>query len=357
MAQCCPAMPEAIAPLPAAEVLPLGGAVLVVRLSALGDVLFALETVAALQRERPDAQIDFLVEDRFADLLQEHPHLRRVLVYPRADKRRIPGALRRLREQRYDLVLDLHGIQKSAWHVLATRGRCKVGAAAPAAREGAAFAYHRAVPMPEPLPHRAEIGHRLLASLGCSGQPAAPVLAARPAPPELFAGLAPPYVLLFPGTSAFAAFKRWPVASFAALAQRLTAAGHSVLVGCGPSEGALADAILAVAPRARRVDGSGLGLRGLAGVLGRCAVVVAADTGPLHIAAAMGARCVALFGPKDAARYGPRGHGGVQHEVLWADVPCRPCARRTCASPQCVLGIPVAAVEGAVLRQLAAGAR
>ena len=65
--------------LPGADVLPRGGRVLVIRLSALGDVLFALETVAALRRDRPDVVIDFLVEDRFAPLLAEHPQIDRVL--------------------------------------------------------------------------------------------------------------------------------------------------------------------------------------------------------------------------------------------------------------------------------------
>jgi ADP-heptose:LPS heptosyltransferase len=101
------------------------------------------------------------------------------------------------------------------------------------------------------------------------------------------------------------------------------------------------------------VDGKALGLRGLAGVLQQVDVMVAADTGPLHIAAAVGTRCIALFGPKDPDRYGPRAHGDVRHEVLFHDVPCRPCTRRDCVSPQCVLGIDVERVAAAVLRMLA----
>ncbi|MGC6489436.1 MAG: glycosyltransferase family 9 protein, partial [Planctomycetota bacterium] len=87
-------------------------------------------------------------------------------------------------------------------------------------------------------------------------------------------------------------------------------------------------------------------------LMARCDVVVAADTGPLHLGAAAGARCVAIFGPKDPARYGPRAHGAIRHEVVYHDVPCRPCRRRTCATPQCVLGVTVDEVEEAVLRQL-----
>lgn len=338
----------------AAHELPRGGRVLVIRLSALGDVLFALETVAALRAERPDVAIDFLVEDRFASLLREHPHIERVLTYPRRRVLRMPAGIRALRAARYDVVLDLHGIQKSAVHVWFARARTKVGAAAPGSREGAAWAYSRAVAMPTPLPHRADIGHHLLAAIGLSGQPVPPLLPAKAPPAELLADLPRPRVFLHPGTSAFAAFKRWPADRFAELARRLRARGLAVLVGFGPGEAGLATPVLDAAAGSRAVDGSTLGLLGLAGVMQQCEVVVAADTGPLHLGAAVGARCVALFGPKDTARYGPRAHGTVRHEILFHDVPCRPCTRRTCVTPQCVLGIEVDTVERAVLRQLAA---
>jgi ADP-heptose:LPS heptosyltransferase len=338
--------------LPGERLLPRGGRVLVIRLSALGDVLFALETVAALRRERPDVRIDFLVEDRFRSVLAGHPQIEETLVYPRRNKFAIPGSLLALRKRPYDVVLDVHGILKSALHVRFARGKTRIGASAPGSREGAARTYDIAVPMPDPVPHRADIGHRLLEALGLSGIPAAPVIHTVPPPPELLAGLPEPRVLLHPGTSAFAAFKRWPATHFAELAARLTARGLSVLVGFGPGESDLAAPVLAAAPAARAIDGGALGLLGLAGVLQQCQVVVAADTGPLHLAAAVGANCVALFGPKDPLRYGPRAHGAARHEVLYHDVPCRPCKRRDCVSPQCVLGIEVARVEEAVLRLL-----
>jgi heptosyltransferase-1 len=347
-------MPSATAApaLPGERWLKHSGSVLVVRLSALGDVLFALETVAALARERPDAQVDFLVEDRFASLLAGHPQLREVIVYPRANTAAITNSLWALRKRRYDVVLDVHGILKSAMHVFCVRSPCKVGPAAPGSREGAQRAYGVVVPMPTPVPHRADIGHRLLAAIGLSGTPAPPLLTV-PAPPDgLLVGERARRVLLYPGTSAWAAFKRWPVAHFATLTRRLLDRGLSVFVGFGPGERELASPLLAAG--ALPVDGGALGLLGLGGVLRECAVVVAADTGPLHLAATVGVRCVALFGPKDEARYGPRGHGEVQHEVLFAPVPCRPCKRRACVSPQCVLGIAVDDVEAAVLRQLAA---
>jgi len=345
--------PPNAATLPGERLLPRGGRVLVVRLSALGDVLFALETVAALHRDRPDVAVDFLVEDRFAPLLHEHPQIDRVIVYPRQRRLKIPGALWRLRRTRYDVALDLHGIQKSAMHMLACRARTKAGPAAPASREGASISYNLTVPMPTPTPHRAAIGHLLLAAIGLPGTPCAPTIATTAPSPTLLDGLPQPRVLLHPGTSAFAAFKRWPEACFADLAKRLDARGVGVIIGYGPGEQSLAAPALEAAPRSRAADGAELGLAGLAGVMEQCHVVVAADTGPLHLAAAVGARCVAVFGPKDFNRYGPRAHGDLRHELAYHDVPCRPCKRRDCTSPQCVLGVDVDAVEQAVLRQLA----
>lgn len=326
--------------------LPAGARVLIVRLSALGDVLFALETVAALKTERPDVEIEFLVEDRFASILADHPQLASVKTVPRRDRPRWIAAVRTLRRQQYEVVLDLHGLAKSAVLVAACRASLKLGFAAPAAREGASRAYHKALQLPRPLPHRAERGLYLLRVLGLSGARVPPVLPRPAEPPRFWDGAAAPRVVLHPGTSAFAAFKRWPAEHHAELARRLVATGHDVAISFGPGEEELAAAVVAAAPGARLLDGRAVGLLGLAEVYRGADLVVAADTGPLHIAATAGARVVALFGPKDPRLYGPRGEQG--HAVLFHDVPCRPCRRRRCVSPQCVLGIEVDRVERAV---------
>jgi lipopolysaccharide heptosyltransferase I len=336
----------------AEDLLPQRARVLVVRLSALGDVLFALETVAALKTLRPDLRIDFLVEDRFAALLRAHPQLEAVRTLPRRGRLAYLRALRALRAERYDLALDLHGLLKSAIPMFACRAARKLGFAAPGSREGAARVYDRAVELPRPLPHRADRGLHLLRALGLDAGPSPVALPAPPEPPTFWDGVPRPRVVLHPGASAFAAFKRWPAARFADLAARLAADGIEVAVSFGPGEADLAAPILAAAPRARPLDGAALGLVGLAAVYRGADLVVAADTGPLHLAAAAGVRVVALFGPKDPRLYGPRGRG--DHAVLFHDVPCRPCRRRRCASPQCILGLQVETVEAAVRAALAA---
>lgn len=334
---------------PERETLPQGARVLILRLSALGDVIFALETLRSLKAERPDLRVDFMVEDRWAAILRDHPDIDALIVFPRRHKLRYLGHLLRLRRRRYDLLLDLHGILKSAVQVWFAKARLKVGYAPPGAKEGAHLAYHRRVALPQPLPHRADRGLFLLRELGLRGAPAQPILGLPATAPQLFHESQGPRVLLHPGTSAFAAFKRWPAERFASLARQLLDEGMQVALSFGPGEQALANSIAEAAEGVQLVDGKELGLLGLAAGMQEADVVVAADTGPLHIAAAVGCRCVALFGPKDHLLYGPRGRG---HEVLFQDVPCRPCKRRDCASPQCILGLEVGNVHAAVHRIL-----
>lgn len=331
-------------------VLPNGARVLLVRLSALGDVIFALETLASLKHERPDVRADFLVEDRCAGLLYGHPQIERVLAFPRHRKLAIPGAVRALRAVRYDAVLDLHGILKSAWQVRLARAERRIGYAAPGSREGAQRCYGERVVLPDPLPHRAEMGYHLLRALGLHGAPARPVLPAPGAAPRFWGERRGGRIVLHPGASAFAAFKRWPVARFASVARRLVAQGHEVAVSHGPGEAELCAAVRAEAPQARALDGGALGLAGLAAVYREADLMIAADTGPLHLAAAAGTRVIALFGPKDPARYGPRGAG---HRALYHEVPCRPCRLRWCPAPLCVLGIQVEEVMTAIGEALA----
>ena len=329
--------------------LPLNGRVLMIRLSALGDVIFALETVHALKAERPDVHLDFLVEDRFAAVLEDHPMIDELIVSPRKSKWRLLGHLLRMRREKYDVVLDLHGILKSGVQVLFVRARHKIGFAAPGSREGAAFAYHRRVELPDPLPHRAARGNYLLRALGLEAVTRPSVLGAGKDVPAFFPGWEGPKVILHPGTSAFAAFKRWPIERFIELARRLASEDVATGVSYGPGEEGLFAALRNAVPDVVEIDGRKLGLHGLAPALRQADVIVAADTGPLHIAIAVGAKVVALFGPKDSNLYGPRGEG---HKLLFHDVPCRPCKLRTCASPQCVLGIEVDHVADTVMELL-----
>lgn len=351
------------------------GRYLILRLSALGDVVFALESLAAIRAAEPDAVVDWVVEDRAAGLLRGHPWVNEVLVYPR---RRLSRMLarpwlwlhaarelgrhgRRLRRTAYDAVLDLHGNFKSGLHVWFARGRRKIGFSRARARELSWLAVRERVDLGTRAGHRAEQGLQLVAQLlgreppDVEG-PLIPVRekAAREADACLARhprGTGGPLVCIAPGSSGFAAFKRWPAARHRDLALALQREGARVVLCTGPGEDALAAAI-GTAPDILWCDGGRLGLPVYLEVLRRADVLVAADSGPLHMAQAVGTKTVALFGPKDPAIYGPRRTRSI---VLRYPVPCVPCGRRDCDAPICVQGIPVDDVRAAVRELIAAG--
>ncbi len=343
--------------------------VLFIRLSALGDVVNTLPAFAALRAARPDATVDWVVEDRCADLVRLVEGIDRVIVFPRRALRGIgavgAGLAHRaaLRRERYDVAIDFQGNLKSGLHLASCRAAVKVGLAR--AKEGA----HRFADVRVDVPageHRATRALRLVqaaaglpplevADDGSSAASAPPLRVPPEATADAEARLPSvddvPTVLLHPGTSGFGAFKRWPAARFGELARRLHAeAGARVRVIHGPGEEALAGAAAEAAAGAAEVLPPRHGLAGLVALVARADLVVAADSGPLLVASLAGAGTVALFGPKDPRIYAPPFAGSV---TVRRPPPCAPCSLRRCADPICMTELPVEPVAEAALRRLA----
>ena len=297
-----------------------------VKLSALGDVVHTLPVATALRAALPTARLAWIVERREAALLHGHPALDVVIeVDTRAWRRaRGPaaavGALRalaalrrRLRVERFDVALDLQGLLKSGVITAATGASTRIGFGRGWSREtlSGLFTTVKVWPPPEAV-HVVDQYLTLLEPLGIR-RPAVTFALQADAGAEArmdgalaAAGLKPRdrLVVLNPGAGRPA--KRWPVERFRDLARRLTSAmGASVLVVWGPDEQEVA----------RQIAGDGIALapptdlHELIAVLRRASVVVAGDTGPLHIAAALGVPCVGLYGPTSARRNGPYGAG------------------------------------------------
>jgi len=319
--------------------------ILLVRLSALGDVVTGLHVLSALKARLPEAEVGWLVEDRFASLLAGHPQLARVHAYPR---RRAAGPLgwpkalaflAGVRRRRYDLALDLQGNLKSGLLARLSGARRVAGLGGAFAREGNALFVRRRVPPPPG--NRVEAYLALLdAVVGPGARPPA-LLPATPGERGLLA--------LHPGTSPYGAHKRWPAERFAELGRRLVRRlAAPAVVTAGPGEEAeargVAEAIGAPARWERPRD-----LRALADLLAGARLLVAADTGPAHVAAALGVPTLTLFGPKDPAVAAPV---GPRARALAAGVRCSPCALRHCPDPACMDALSVDAVERAALALL-----
>jgi lipopolysaccharide heptosyltransferase I len=331
--------------------------VAIVKLSSLGDVVHALPVAATLAGRVPGVRLTWIVEAREAVVLRGHPALAEVVTVDTRRWRRardgrsaaeavraVRALRRRLREAGYDVVFDLQGLLKSGLLAFFTGAPLRVGFSARRCREplAALFTNCRVTPPPSAR----HVVHQYLALLEPLGL-REPVLdfrlpsdpAAEAAADEFLAqaGLKPRGRLVVLNPGAGRADKRWPADAFGALARRLAeeAAAHVVVVW-GPGEEATARAIVGAAGLGRALLAPPTDLLQLVALLRRASVVVAGDTGPLHLAAALDVPCVGLYGPTRAERNGPY---GPRHRALQA-----PGGR--------VAALGVAEVLGAVLEAL-----
>ncbi|MBI3267509.1 MAG: glycosyltransferase family 9 protein [Planctomycetes bacterium] len=328
--------------------------ILIVRLSAIGDCLNTLPALHALRRNFPSAHIAWLVEDKARDAVEGQPGLDEVLVFDRRRWREnwlrggraevlrdLVGYAGRLREGRFDWVVDFQGNLKSGLSVFASRSPIRIGFSRDACREGShLFTNVHVRPGPVRV-HRIERNLGLLRGLGLAVGGGGPAFRIGPEAELrmdrwLAGALATGgrFVVLHPGTSAFGAYKRWPVESFARLGdlawERL---GLSAVVSWGPGEEGLARSVVDRMRAPGLVSCRTADLRELAALLARAAAFVGSDSAPLQLASLLGVPTVALFGPKDPVLHGPHGN---PHEVLYKGVPCSPCLYRTCAFPDCM---------------------
>jgi lipopolysaccharide heptosyltransferase I len=312
-------------------------AIALVKLSSLGDVIHALPAAEALAAAFPRARLTWLVERREAALLRDHPALDEVIdVDTRAWRsartpagvlavvRDLAALRRRLRAARFDVAIDLQGLVKSGAVARVTGAPLRIGFAAGWSRERLNTLFTTRQVMP-PLQARHVVDQylALLEPLGVTVPPGRarfrlPTRAAAESRIDDFfvgVGLKPRHRLVVLNPGAGRTNKRWPVARFRALAERLChESGAQVLVLWGPSERDAARAIAEI-PVPRPALAPPTDLDELAAVVRRASVMVAGDTGPLHLAAAVGTPCVGLYGPTSAARNGPYGAG---HRVVVA---------------------------------------
>jgi lipopolysaccharide heptosyltransferase I len=291
--------------------------ILIVRLSAVGDTVHGLPVLCALRDNLPNAHLSWLVEERAAAVLKGHAALDRLIVAPRRWLRS-PATVLRLRRQmravRPQIAIDLQGLAKSAIAARLSGATVRIGAASPDGREFSTWLNNRLVNLT--ASHVVDRYLELLAPLGIS-RPTVRFDVPRHAEDELSMGrfvrdrgLGGGFALLNPGAGW--ASKRWPVERFATVARHLGRHRRlpSVVVWAGPQERAWADQIITTsAGFAHMAPTTTLGE--MAELARRARFFVGSDTGPLHLAAAVGAPCVGLYGPVSAERNGPYGAGHI----------------------------------------------
>lgn len=262
--------------------------ILLVRLGAMGDIIHALPTAAALP-----GRVSWLVEPRWTPLLEGNPNLEQTLLLDRSSPARLLRSLRHVANQRFDIVVDVQGLVKSAIPGWLSGARRRIGYHASQCRERSAAIFYTET-IQATATHVVDRNLEVAAAAGAARQP--PVFPLPPGRPE---GTLPttPFVLANP----FAGWgsKQIPLQYFTELSRLLQNELNLALVLNTHRSGAAA---------LEALGGVHVHVSGLAGLLHATRLahaVVGLDSGPMHLAAALGKPGVAIFGPTDPARNGP----------------------------------------------------
>lgn len=267
--------------------------VLVVRLGSMGDVLHTLPAVATLKHGLPGAEVWWMISRRWAPLIENNPFVDRQVVLDRQGAGRLWEAWRLLRGVRFSLAVDFQGLVQSALLASVARAERVYGFHQSQAREKwAALFYSNRVKAS--TTHIVDRNLELATAAGASS-----ILRSFHLPEGEPEGQLPPGAYVLASPMAGWAFKQWPLENYSALGRRLRRELGWPLVICGPPEAA---PVLSGIPDTHWLPA---GLRGLIYATRMAAAVVGVDSGPLHLAAALGKRGVAIYGPTDPERNGP----------------------------------------------------
>jgi 3-deoxy-D-manno-octulosonic-acid transferase/heptosyltransferase-1 len=344
--------------------------ILIIRLSAIGDVVRTLPALSSLRRQFPDAHIAWAVEDKSKGILEGHPHLDEIIMFQRVrfvqalkSPTRFPEAVSLLREfvgklraGRFDLVLDFHGILKSGIIAFVSGSPNRAGFRRAFVKEFSHLFTNRKVDLADARLPRVERNLELVRPFvspdSITGSPTLGLTEShrdrvRAWVAETF-GNARPLVAVHSGTSR--SLKKWLPRSFALLCDMLAESlGAKVMLTWGPGEYDEARAISSLARSRPELGMRTTSLLDLAALIERCDLMITVDSGPMHIGSAVGVPVVAIFGPTDVRVNAPYWQ---PVRVLVSDIDCRPC-EEDCTFARCMEMVTPEAVFDAARELLA----
>jgi 3-deoxy-D-manno-octulosonic-acid transferase/heptosyltransferase-1 len=337
--------------------------ILIVKLSAIGDVIHTLPSLAALRRRYPEAHITWVVEEAAADLIVGHPYLDRVLVFHRKSwftdlkkgkfavvRRDFKSFVSDIQSRSYDLVIDFHGLLKSSVIVFFSKGKRKLGY--DSWQECSRLFYTERIPE-DMNKHAVDRYLDFLRYLGAAAEPAEFVLPVTGETQARVESLMARHHLTakkFIAISPVALWdtKLWSDSKFARLADNISQKLNIPVVFTGRDKESLDKITSQMTTNAINIGGQ-TSLTELAAFYKNALTVITTDSGPMHLAAAAGIPVVALFGPTNPARTGPY---GADHIIVRAGLHCSPCLKKQCATRQCMEDITPEQVLAAVQKIL-----
>lgn len=344
--------------------------ILIVKLSAIGDVIHTLPALNAIREHYPDASITWLVEEDAAPLVQGHKALDRVLVSKRKrwlkafrsgsflnTIKEVYEFIKALRDTRYDMILDFQALLKSGILIALARGRRKIGFG-----KGLEHMEHSYIFLNERIPavdmeiHALSRGVMLLHAVGIPTNEVEYKLPVSNHDRKKIDKLMKQHGIN--GLKSFIAInpvakwetKLWPNEKFAELADTLIDRYDMKIVFTGGIKDYSINQAITSSMKGRAINFAGkTTLTELAALYEKATLVISTDTGPMHLGAAMGTPVVALFGPTASWRTGPYGKG---HQIITAELECSPCFKRRCETTDCMYQISMDQVLNGVQKVL-----
>jgi predicted lipopolysaccharide heptosyltransferase III len=334
--------------------------ILVVRLRSIGDTVLATPSLFALRRFVPQAKIDILLEDWVAPVLDGSDLVDRVITIPRHSNAARARIARELHRANYDVVYNLHGGTTATFLTRATGAKHRVGFTT--------YQYSRlhnhAAPSPLEIWQRPTL-HSVEQQLALIGWTGVPVTDRPPTKLKVTSKAAASIsqkladngvaenesIALIHPAAAFAT-KQWATENFAQVVDAIGARGFTPVAVVAPNEKPVLQS-LKTGSSARVVGFDNLSLPEITALAARSRLFVGNDSGIAHIAAAVGAPCVVIFGSSNIAHWRP--WTTKSNEIVREEMPCQPCHGYFCAEfekPECILRVPVERVIAAIDRML-----
>ena len=342
--------------------IPPKSRILIVRLSAIGDVVRTLPAVHLIRKELPEAYLGWALEDVPYSLIKDHPEIDRFFVFP---KKQIRQAVRKgdfkqakrllnefgaeLKAERFEIAIDMQNLFKSGVVTLLSGAKTRIGYGL--AREGSKFFFNYYITPPYKSHQMMQFIDWQLELVKRMGVTDAGVKFVLPdySPEERVITqflnkhkITGDYFCLAPGTSW--SNKSWTPEGMAGLADRLSSYGKVIVIG-SELDRKIANQLLEMA-KTTPIDSIGVfNLRELAVLLRKAKFYIGGDTGPMHLAVAVGTQVFAWFGPTSPAAHGPYQAGAV---IFNMNLYCQPCNKRKCDSKQCLQELKLETVWGKV---------
>jgi lipopolysaccharide heptosyltransferase I len=331
--------------------------ILIIRLSAIGDVIRTLPALHLLRKKYPESWIGWAVEEKSAPIIEGHEALNEIILVPRKSWVRslknplkwlhaitdISNFLRDLKRRDFDTVIDFHSSLKSGIISLSTGARYRIGYTAPFCREFNFLFNNVRLPLREKRISRLERNFTLLKHFHIEANECIATLSITPGEKNYIddflkrEGLSErKKIIIFPGASKRQAYKKWGSDRYATLASMLIQGGVAIILGWGPGEREECEEIISSTDGAIFLSPP-TSLKHLAELIKRCQLYIGGDTAAMHLSCAVGTPCLIIYGPTDPVINAP---WGEESRIVYDDtVDCSPCRKRRCKKRDCFQNI------------------